>query len=330
MKKNFSFGALVISLMSLLVACGGNAPAQQSSSRKTTSRPPAKTVKDLSISLLDSGGKAYIQVKGTQANYTAEEFKWAWGLKEQDGSSFADGKANPAAEDFQPATFDDNNQFTVRYCLTDITTIRAGQLYRIYGGTPETYDDIPFASNMFGAKDGTRKYYLRQDKDNSLVFDSIQPITWSMASIVELPENNALELAAGPYLKIGGVNAKSYTLDKVLELEQNSNIAGDFQLCVGGTYSQHIIPREERGYEIDSTNFYVYLYCGFIQEGEGWMVHFDLVSGNVNAGLHTSTVFEGETAYTINGATYRIYSDQNKGGEENYWGCLGVYRDAAE
>ena len=39
---------------------------------------------------------------------------------------------------------------------------------------------------------------------------------------------------------------------------------------------------------------------------------------------------EGETAYAIQGVTYRIYSDSSKGTEEEYWGCLGVYREAAQ
>ena len=58
------------------------------------------------------------------------------------------------------------------------------------------------------------------------------------------------------------------------------------------------------------------------------MVHFDLVSGNNNANLQFDSTISGETAYTVGTATYKVYADKNKGGEENYWGCLGVYREA--
>ena len=39
-----------------------------------------------------------------------------------------------------------------------------------------------------------------------------------------------------------------------------------------------------------------------------------------------AATFNGETTYTIGDAAYKVYADSNKSGEENYWGCLGVYR----
>ena len=343
MNKRLSFGVLTMLLAMVLGACGGKttssvssssskAPSSSRSSRpSSTSQAPSKGVSGLSISLGNDGDKAYITVRGTQFGYTADDFTWAWGLKEQSGSAFADGKATPAAEDFKKTTFDGDGNFTVKYCLTDIEAMVAGTLYRIYGGTPETYNDIPFASNMFGASDATRKYYLRQDVDNSLVFESIQPITYTEASIVNLAEADLPEgvTQAGAYLKFGGANSKNLTVETIDSWHTAGKIAGDFQRVIPeNSYSVHGHIDGERFWKIENNKVFFYLYCGFIAEGEGWMVHFDVVSGNNGSGLQTSTTFDGSTPYVIDGDTYRVFSDSSKSGESNYWGCLGVYKDA--
>ena len=348
MKKQISFGVLALVLLSLLGACNKQSEEEEqievpvsavisqdngtskSSSKSSSSKDegPKKEVTDLSISLKNIDSKAYIEVRGKQSNYTADNFKWAWGLKASDGS-FADGKAKPADEDYKKVEFDSSNSFTVRYCLTDIQTIKSGVLYRIYGGTPETYDDIPFASNQFGANDATRKYYLRSDENNSLVFDSIQPISFTKASVVEIAVADLPTgvTATGAYLKMGGVNSKSLTVDMIDSWNAAGNIAGNFQRT-NPSYSIHNHVDEERFWKIEGSDVFFYIYCGFIEEQEGWMVHFDLVGGNSNSNLQFDTTLAGETAYTVNGATYRVYADKNKGNEENYWGCLGVYREA--
>ena len=345
MKKQLSFGITIFALAALLASCGGathseNTPSsnstaqvsssQRSSSKESVSQGPVKKISNVTISLGNDGEKAYITVRGEQSNYTEDDFKWAWGLKDQDSGTFADGKYNPDPEDFKKISFDTSNQFVVKYCLTDITTIKAGTLYRIYGGTPESYGDIGFTSNMFGASDATRKYYLRQDQDNSLTFDSVQPIVYTEASIVNIGEADlpAGVTQTGAYLKVGGANSKNLTVETINAWHEQGNIAGDFQRVIGDGYSLHVHTDTERFWNIENGKVFFYLYCGFIAAEEGWMVHFDLVSGNQNAGLQTQNAINGTESYTIGDATYKIYSDTNKSGEENYWGCLGVYRQA--
>ena len=346
MNKRLSFGVITLLLTTILASCGAKTASSstsgskaltsssssrsssKSSSSSSSSQGPVKTVSDLSISLGNDGDKAYITVRGTQNGYTADNFKWAWGLLDRDTSEFADGKAKPTDADFIKATFDSNNQFTVKYCLTDIQTIKAGRTYRIYGGTPETYADIPFASNMFGANDATRKYYLRMDLDNALTFDSIQPISFATAVIEEVPQADLPEgvTNAGAYLKIGGKNEKNITMDTINSWNTAGNIAGYFQCCIP-SWNSHNHTDEERFFKIEGNNVYCYLYVGFIAPEEGWMVHFDLVSGNKEAGLYTTTTYNGETTYTVGDAKYKVYSNQT-GDEEHYWGCVGVYREA--
>ena len=334
MNKRLSFGVVTLLLTVLLVACGGKASpsssSKASSSRvpSSSSQAPKKGVSDLSISLGNSDGKAYITVRGQQFGYTADDFKWAWGLMDRDSSEFADGKATPAASDFTAATFDSSNQFSVRYCLTDIQTIKAGKIYRIYGGTPENYGDIPFASNMFGANDATRKYYLRMDLDNSLTFENVQPLTYNSASIVEIAQADLPEGITNPgaYLKFGGPNSKNLTVETINAWNEAGNIAGDFQRCIP-SWQSHPHVNEERFWKIEGDNIFFYLFCGFIEPEEGWMVHFDLVSGNQGAGLTTSNKINGETTYEVGSEQYKVYSGQGSD-EEHYWGCVGVYREA--
>lgn len=339
MKKQISFSVIFLLLTSLLGACGNNNSDIPLSSTKSTttskvttstSKAPAKKVTDLSISLGNEGDNAVITVRGTQQNYSAEEFKWAWGLRAEDGQ-FDDGKENPKESDFVAATFNENNAFTVKYNLTALQNLRAGVIYQIYGGTPETYGYIQFESNQFGASDATRHYYLRQDKDNDLIFDNIQPITYTKASIVEITDADLPEgvTATGAYLKLGGANSKNLTMETINAWHDAGNIAGDFQRVIPeNSYSQHVHVDEERFWKIEGSEVYFYLYVGFIELEEGWMVHFDVVGGSKSAGCQTETKFNGETPYTIGGATYKIYSDSSKSGESNYWGCLGVYREA--
>ena len=339
MKKNNSFGAVLILLTVALSACGGgNAKSSSNKSKSKTpsssvqsssvSQGPKKSVEVTSISLGNSNDKAYITVSGTQQNYTTDDFVWAWGLMASNSGTFEDGQQTPGAADFVKQSFNANGSFTVQYCLTDIENIHAGTLYRIYGGTPESYGYIPFASNQFGASDATRKYYLRQDQDNDLVFEYIQPITYSKASIVEVAAEG--EFTGGAYLKFGGANSKNLTMETINGWHEANKIAGDFQRVIpADSYSQHVHTDTERFWRIEGNEVYFYLYVGFIAENEGWMLHFDLVGGSTNAGAQTSVAFNGETPYTIDGATYKIYSDKNKSGESNYWGCLGVYRVAA-
>ena len=342
--KNKTAFAVLLTLSSLaLVSCGGTSepaspassePAQstktskQTSSKTETSQAPKKTVEVTSISLMDSNNKAYIRVSGTVENFEDGEFTWAWGLMDRASGEFADGSETPEPEDFQVVSFNDSNRFTVDYCLTNITTIRSGTLYRIYGGTPETYDDIPFQSNQFGAKDATRKYYLRQDAENSLVFDNIQPISFSKASVVEMSQD---ELPAGIthsgfYVKFGGANSKGLTMEQLKALDDAGNIAGNFQRVIGGSYEIHEHTAEERFYAIEGNDVFFYCYISFIEPTEGWMVHFDAVSGNSGANMQFTTVLNGETLYSFDGASFRVYADSSASGEENYWGSLGVYR----
>ena len=316
---------------------GGKTPTSSqssSSSSKSSSSNTSKSVSISDISLSNEDGKAYVKVTGTANNYATGEFKWAWGLKVYgDNGAFVDGKETPAADDYKAAELN-GTSFTLSYNLTDIT-LTSGEFYQVYGGTPESYANIPFTNTATGARDATRNYYLRTDKDNSIVFDSIQPIAFSKASVVnvaadELPTGVTV---AGPYLKFGGVNEANLTLDVINEWADEGKIAGNFQRVIGGGYTLHDHVAEERFWTIEGEEVYFYCSIGFIESGEGWQTHFDCVSGNAGANLQFETTsFWGDADHTfvIGADTYRVYADKNGhgGSEAGFWGCLGVTRNA--
>ena len=335
MNKRFFVGIAASLLVVSLAACNNqpheSTPKESSETPVSSEEGEKKTIEITNAVLKTENEKAYVVVTGKQTNYTADDFKWTWGLLDDSGE-FVDGKEKPAADDFKKASFSANRSFTLKYCLTDITNMKAGVLYRVYGGTPEKYGDIDFPSNNTGASDATRKYYLRSDQSNSLVFDNIQPVSFTKASVVEVTQADLPSgvTTPGAYVKFGGANSKNLTVETINGWNQAGKIAGNFQRVIGSGYEIHGHSDEERFWKIEGNDIFFYCYVGFIEEEEGWMVHFDLVSGNAGANLQFDSTINGETKYTVNGASYRVYADKNKGGEENYWGCLGVYREAAQ
>ena len=304
-------------------------PGSSSQGGGSSQAAPEKSVNITECILMSEGGKAYVKVSGTQENYSTEDFVWAWGIKVNgDSGAFVAGKAQPEAADFQSLAFDANKAFTATYCLTDIDALQSGAFYRVYGGTPESYGDISFTTAETGARDATRSYYLRTDQNNSFVFDSVQPISFTKASVVNIPEGELPEgiTNAGAYLKFGGVNDANITLEMLEEWHAANKIAGNFQRVIGG-YSVHNHVDAERFWKIEGSDIFFYCYVGFVADGEGWMTHFDLVSGNAGANLQFDNVIWGEEEYVIGTASYRVYADSSKSGESNFYGCLGVKRE---
>jgi len=353
MKNKKMFGVALLLGALMLSACGGNSssgkqsasnngktsqnvPASSSSSKKPSTPSTAKSISITSVGLANEEGKVYVVVSGKEANYTADTFKWAWGLRTNgDAGEFVDGKETPEAADYKAATFDaETKAFTVKYNLTDLN-LTSGAFYQVYGGTPEQYENIPFENTATAARDATRAYYLRTDQNNSIVFDSIQPIKFTKASVVnmaaaDLPTGVTAE---GPYIKFGGVNEANLTVETIDGWHAEGKIAGNFQRVIGG-YVLHNHVDTERFWKIEGSDVFFYCYIGFIESGEGWMTHFDCVSGNSGANLQFDNSIWGgaENTYVIGEDTYRVYADNKNHGsnEEEFWGCLGVTRNIDE
>ena len=317
----------------------GGKPTSSQSSTSSSTAANRKSVSVSDITLTNEDGKAYVKVTGTANNYAAGEFRWAWGLKVNgDSGEFVDGKATPAADDYKAAELS-GTSFSLMYNLTDLE-LTSGAFYQVYGGTPESYGNIPFTNTAVGARDATRSYYLRTDENNSIVFDSIQPIKFTKAAIVNIAAGDLPTgvTAAGPYVKFGGVNEANLTEETIDEWNAAGKIAGNFQRVImpgdGMAYSLHNHVAEERFWAIEGEDVFFYTYIGFIEDGEGWMTHFDCVSGNSGANLQFDNSIWGgaENTYTIGADVYRVYADNKSHGskETEFWGCLGITRNISE
>lgn len=344
-KKILGVALLLGTLM--LSACGGDKsgstakpassgsgknPTSQSSSPKPSTPSTAKSITVDSVTLANESGKVMLTVSGTEANYKADDFKWAWGIKVNgDSGEYVVGKEAPEAADYTAATFDATAKtFAVKLNLTDLTALQPGTFYQVYGGTPEAYDNIALPETL-DARDQTRHYYIRTDQQNSLHFDSVQPISFTKASVVNVA---AADLPtgvtnAGPYLKFGGANAANLTVEAIDAWVADGKVAGNFQRVIGGNYSLHDHTAEERFYKVEGTDVFFYCYIGFIEDAEGWQTHFDCVSGKSGANLQMDATFWGDADHTfvIGEDTYRVYADKTKGTEAEFWGCLGVTRN---
>ena len=118
-KKILGVALLLGTLM--LSACGGgksdntgkpassgskNTPTTQSSPKPSTPST-AKSISITGVTMANDGGKVYLTVSGTEANYKTEDFKWAWGVKVNgDSGTWVVGKEAPEAADYAAATFD--------------------------------------------------------------------------------------------------------------------------------------------------------------------------------------------------------------------------------
>ena len=270
--------------------------------------------------------QVYLQAQGTATGYTAATFKWAWGLATagQQGAdpTFAYGSAEPAATDYTAATLGANGAFTVELNLTDITGLGAGLFY-VYGGAPGTYDRINPIDASTKAKDGSFRYYIRDDQ-NAIAIDALPDVDLAEA-IVYQPTASQLPSGAqeGVYVKIGGELKAGINTD-------NLTINADFQRM--GQYQKHNTAENECFWTKEGTKAYVNLYIGFMASGENWMTHlgFNVTEQSMWGGLNIPNCVLSndinDVPYTFDGKVFTVHENTAAGqaeGEAEFYGCLG-------
>ena len=125
-------------------------------------------------------GKVYLVLSGTEQYFTAENFKWAFGLKLDREDTWLVGKAEPEAADFNvlgvitPAAEEGaNDSFEVKFDLTSIPAPAEGSkagLWNIYAGPTGAYGSLNVSvSNTENGNtpDEAYNYYFRNDQQTS-------------------------------------------------------------------------------------------------------------------------------------------------------------------
>ena len=124
-------------------------------------------------------GKVYLRLSGTCTDYTQENFKWAFALKEyndgQEGGAYLAGKAEPADEDFNIAVeltkateADADDTFTVDFNLSDIVVpdgVTKPGRYNLTAGPKDNYKSINVSLNPGNYADSGFRYYFRNDQE---------------------------------------------------------------------------------------------------------------------------------------------------------------------
>ena len=124
-------------------------------------------------------GKVYLRLSGTCTDYTQENFKWAFALKEynngEEGGAYLAGKEEPADEDFnivveltKATEADADDTFTVDFNLSDIVVpdgVTKPGRYNLTAGPKDNYKTINVTLNPGNYADSGFRYYFRNDQE---------------------------------------------------------------------------------------------------------------------------------------------------------------------
>ncbi len=123
-------------------------------------------------------GKVYLRLSGTCTDYTQDNFKWAFALKEynngEEGGAYLAGKEEPADEDFNivvaltKGAEGEDDTFTVDFNLSDIVipegVTKPGR-YNLTAGPKDNYKSINVSLNPGNYADDGFRYYFRNDQE---------------------------------------------------------------------------------------------------------------------------------------------------------------------
>ena len=351
MKFKKLLGTLLIASTLVVSACGGNnsqsagkssGKSGNASSQKTSSstkpKDPTKMVSFGAATLEKAAdNKVYLTVSGTYDLYNAGEIKLAWAVRAASGTSdafsdaYAYGSAEPGDADFKAdgVTMDATKKtFEAKLALADLT-IASGT----YGFVCGTKEDTGFAfdaetklelSYEFGnIQDNVYRYYPRDDV-NAVAIESLPPVTYSSAVIVELAAAKG-NIPAGRYLKVGGPKSAAVTAEAAAAWSPRIN----FEPVPYSSATQINMSGDNQNgfYEIDGDNFFWYLDVTGLRQGTNYLVHLN-ENGNTNVNLFMTAKME-DTPYRFEAANviYTLYANPaagQAGGADEFYGCLAV------
>lgn len=371
MKFNKLF-VFALPLIMGLTSCGGGASTSSKTSAKSskpaassTSRAPAKTFSMSTVDLTkDANGKVGAIVKGSVSNYTADEMKFAFGLKHVEvtgvdtKTDWVVGSATPADADYKVApVVAANGSFEVTFDLSAITTLEAGA-YEIYAGIKGQYTNLMelFAGTnggegaMFGGTKVTGagfKMYIRSDV-NALILDKAAPMALTEAFFEEGETDHK------PYLFIGGemnVDAATFnTYKPFLQFQTNGNnnaigrVTGDgagqswyfYRQDVEGTPGSNkwTSTKDADGKEVETGRVSVevrgnkgYVKCDLSEMLlGGFNTHLNVESKTQADCKMDADIDTTNSPKVIGSRKYSVYSDTSAGADDasKYWGNLAV------
>jgi len=340
--KNRKFIALALVIFAMgVTACGGGNASKESKGGSTpaasqsTSKPSVAPKPSLSVSSLDitgKDGKAYLEIKGTAKNFKAEDFKWALsiqhaGLENYDASTdYILGAATFTDADYKhQVAIAENGAFTFSYCLSDIQGIAAG-FYRIAGGPKGHLIDAGTANDGLKAKDGSFRYYIRNDEEvesiNTLIVETLPPFALAEASVVK-DEAGKIWAKVGGDLKAGITQEILDGYDSYVEWENTSNWR---RTKLSKASSQFY-------YKVEGTKAYLYADISSFEANANYNTHLN-VTENKNGDAKMDEAIDAHYIYPNSKGTMldiNVYSNPNASTADKaeFWGNLGFKVTAA-
>ena len=304
--------------------------------------------------------KVYLRLSGTCDNYTQENFKWAFALKEynngQEGGAYLAGKETPEAADFNiPVTLTkgaegEDDTFTVDFNLTDIVVpdgVTKPGRYNLTAGPEDNYKSINVTLNPGNYADNSHRYYFRNDQEVgsrlTVCIEELPPFfhfTDAVASFVAAPT------AEDPEAKEAWVRIYGEALDQSKTVAQlEADLAATHTACRFQSQSNSMTTRNAEGeFRMEVTEeggkkiISVWVNIQFMIDGSDtvYNTHLNLKAGEtINAWRdYTNCVMEGDFEHILPISADRelvVFSHPLGANDvENSYGNLGFRTRAVE
>ncbi len=292
------------------------APSSSSEVPSSSSEAPSKSVTYASSSFVKGDdGKVSLVVTGTQANYDAAEFKFAFGLS--DGTNFVVGKETPEDADYKfVPTLGEAGAFSVSFGLEDLEGIAEGE-FNVYLGPKGAYADGTSNINITsGATAGAKYRFATRADDNRLQIFELPPISFTEAAIrlVEnkpvlyfggaTTETEAEVLAHTPWIQVQSVGNPVYGYEQGFETWRNH----DLNAVMVYENNKAFVTADVSELPNASYN-----------------VHFNLSGAHSGEAVMDNAIDQSENKVVYNGKNYWCWSDPTAGtnDQEHFWGHLG-------
>jgi hypothetical protein len=328
MSKTKSIAVLSAACLMVLAACtptvNPGTSSKPASSRATssakasssTSRAPVKALAITELTLNSDEGVANIVLKGSIANFTEAEAKFALGLKEialdsaDTAIAWLGAGETPADAAYTYAPVIAEGAFTVTIPVSDIEGLKDGY-YQVYAGAKGFYAQVGAISNATRVKGGDFSFYVRQDEQvgltATLVLDRLPPVSLEEASVFKHDDDHI-------YAKVGGLKKAEVDQEFLDELTPFINLQQ-----VGGSWGNTRV--NTFFFTIEGDKAYINFDINFVVAGTNYNTHLNLLE-NKQADAKMDNAINDN--YVYNNKLINVYANPSASASDQseFWGNL--------
>lgn len=325
MSKTKMVAVLSATCLMVLAACTPPAnpgtsskPAASSSSKvvSSTSRAPVKALAITELSLGSTEGVANIILKGSIANFTEADAKFALGLKEialdaaDTAIAWLGAGETPADTAYTYAPVIAEGAFTVTIPVSGFEGLKDGY-YQVYAGAKGYYAQVGAISNSARVKGGDFSFYVRQDEQvgetATLILDRLQPVSLEEASVFKHDDGHI-------YAKVGGLKTAEVDQAYLEALTPYINLQQ-----VGGSWGNTRI--SVFFFTIEEDKAYINFDIDFVVAGNNYNTHLNLLENKQADAKMDSAINDN---YVYNSKLVNVYANPSASASDQseFWGNL--------